>query len=359
MRDGDDEPDEQPQLPEANARSSGQPAPSAFTALSTPTTHPPSGRAAAGVPAGSGGATGRGLGSPRIATIVARWRAAADHWLHLGLTAANKEHGAEAHAGYPPRPRMAHVRRPLRALALSAIYAPAVAIVLVGVLSAAGLAGGVVRLFQLVAARQLDQFGASYDRLDIAGRTGFVSAAFLVLVCALAVVAVGCRGHGWWRLYIIPGVPLSAAAVMIFLFAVRGCEAVVGARLGWTASAWDVLSGIALADAVLVAAHFAGIGAGPIGTRRRHIRGRLRSGREAGGQRSAPARQRLSGGPLPVVRFGPPGGTGAPALIVRLSPAAGDTTSPPEGSPVVESPIAVPPVVAASDSAVPGDALPA
>lgn len=186
-------------------------------------------------------------------------------------------------------------RRWLRRTLLALLYAPTLALLLVGLLAALGWLGGLWHLVSLLVAHQLGQFGSGYTRLDLAGRLGLLSASYLILLCALVVVSVGIRGRRWWRLYLVPGVPLSAAAAIVFLLA----AAAVQSRLGLPDGLWQLLAGLALADAVVVGARIGGIGAGPLGTRRQRLRRRLRPVRDV------PAARRRTTDPLPVIRFGP------------------------------------------------------
>ena len=219
----------------------------------------------------------------------------------------------------------------LRRAALTLIYAPAAAILLAGALAAARLLGDVWRLLRAISTHALTIVPDTYDRLALAARVALVSGAFLALLCALVVVAVGCRGRRWWRLYLIPGVPLTAVAALLFIVAVAWCAAGINQRLGWSSAMWEMLIALALADAVVVAARVGGIGAGPLGTRRARLRGRLGGWRPAGGARTLTARETR---PIPVVRFGPRV-TGVPASESAL-PAEASAPSAPEGVPTAE-----------------------
>lgn len=195
-------------------------------------------------------------------------------------------------------------RRWLRRLLLALIYAPTVALLLIGLLAALGWLSGLWHLVRLLVSHQLDQFGSGYTRLDLAGRLGLLSASYLIVLCALVVVVVGIRGRRWWRLYLVPGVLLSAAAAILFLLAAAAVQALLGLADG----PWRLLVGLALADAVVVGARIGGIGAGPLGTRRQRLRRRLRPVRDV------PAARRRTTDPLPVIRFGPRI-SGAPVAI--------------------------------------------
>lgn len=208
-------------------------------------------------------------------------------------------------------------RRWLERSAIWLMYVPAAAILLAGALAAVGLLGGVWRLERAVATHALASVPDTYDRLALAARVALVSAAFLVLLCALVVVAVGCRGRRWWRLYLIPGVPLSAAAALLFLFVAGWCAAALTEHFGWSAPLWEPLTALALADAVLVAARVGGIGAGPLGTRRALLRERQAALRV----RRLSARQTQ---PLPIVRFGP---RITPIFATDARPVAGATAT--------------------------------
>lgn len=187
-------------------------------------------------------------------------------------------------------------RRWLRRVLLTLIYAPTVALLLVGLLATLGWLSGLWHLVRLLVAHQLGQFDSGYTRLDLAGRLGLLSASYLIMLCALVVVAVGIRGRRWWRLYLVPGVPLSAVAAIVFLLA----GAAVQSRLGLSDGLWHLLMVLALADAMVVGARIGGIGAGPLGTRRQRLRRRLRTA-----QGAPEARRRRTTDPLPVIRFGP------------------------------------------------------
>lgn len=190
------------------------------------------------------------------------------------------------------------------------LYAPAAAILLAGALAALGLLGNLWRLMHAFSTHALTNVPDTYDRLALAARVALVSGAYLALLSALVIVAVGCRGRGWWRLYLIPGVPLSAVAALLFIFAVEWCAAGFNQRLGWPSAVWGTLTTLALGDVVLVAARIGGVGAGPLGTRRARLRGRLRPGRAPELPPERPSRQTR---PIPVVRFGPRD-TGVPVL---------------------------------------------
>lgn len=214
--------------------------------------------------------------------------------------------------------RQYHARRWLRRGLLTPIYAPAAALLLMGATAAVGLLGDLWRLARALTTHALDTVPTTYDRLALAGHVALVSGAFLMLLCALVVVAVGCRGRRWWRLYLIPGVPLSAAAALIFIYAVQWCMLAANLRLGWSAGVWQTLTALALADAVLVAARIGGIGAGPLGTRRARLRSRLR-GAQAARERTSGRPDSRQTRPIPVVRFGPRE-TGVPAPAPDLPP---------------------------------------
>lgn len=213
-------------------------------------------------------------------------------------------------AGAGPRWGLTRLRRmrrwPRRSL-IALIYVPAVALLFVGAAAVVGLLGDLWWLAHAFGTHALDTVPTTYDRLALSGRMGLVSGAFLVLLCALVVVAVGCRGRRRWRLYLIPGVPLSAAAALLFVFAVQWSMLAINQGLGWPRGVWETLTALALADAVLVAARVSGIGAGPLGTRRAYLRNRLRGGHTTGPHLSwRPAlRQSRQTRPIPVVRFGP------------------------------------------------------
>lgn len=206
-----------------------------------------------------------------------------------------------------------HMRRWVRRGLLALVYGPAVVLLLTGAAAAVGVLGDLWRLAHALTTHALDSVPTTYDRLALSGRVALVSGAFLVVLCALVVVAVGCRGRRWWRLYLIPGVPLSAAACLLFIFAVQWCRLGVDQRLGWSSGVWQTLTVLALVDAVLVAARVGGIGAGPLGTRRARLRGRLRTGHTAPHTTGRPvSRRSRETQPIPVVRFGPRV-TGVPA----------------------------------------------
>lgn len=229
--------------------------------------------------------------------------------------------------------RRHHARRWLRRGLLALIYAPAVALLLLGATAAVGLLGDLWRLARALTTHALDTVPTTYDRLALAGRVALVSGAFLMLLCALVVVAVGCRGRRWWRLYLLPGGPLSAAAALIFIYAVQWCMLAANLRLGWSAGVWQTLTALALADAVLVAARIGGIGAGPLGTRRARLRSRLR-GAQAASVRTSGRPDSRQTRPIPVVRFGPRE-TGVPVPAPDL-PAMPDTAPSIPGVPTAE-----------------------
>ncbi len=221
-----------------------------------------------------------------------------------------------------------------RRVALALVYAPAAAIVLVGALAALGLLGDLWRLLRAFSTHALTSVPDTYERLALAARVTLVGGAFLALLCALVVVAVGCRGRRWWRLYLIPGVPLATVTALLFIFAVEWYAAAVNQRLGWPPVVWGSLAVLALGDAVVVAAGVGGIGAGPLGTRRKRLRGRLRTGREPEQPSARPSRQTR---PIPVVRFGPyVTGVPAPESAALASPAGTSVPEAPEGVPTAE-----------------------
>lgn len=209
------------------------------------------------------------------------------------------------------------VGQPLRRAFLAVIYAPAVVVLLLGVAAAVGWLGDLWRLVRALNTHALDTLPTTYDRLALAGRVALVSGAFLMVLCALVVVAAGCRGRRWWRLYLLPGVPLSAAAALTFIFAVQWCMLAANQRLGWPPDMWQTLTALALADAVLVAARVGGIGAGPLGTRRARLRKRLHGGRAAERTSGRPISRQTR--PIPVVRFGPRE-TGVPSPDIAAAP---------------------------------------
>lgn len=224
-----------------------------------------------------------------------------------------------------------HLTRPHRAQCwlrrgfLALIYTPAIGLLLIGTAAAVGWLGDLWRLARALNTHALDTVPTTYDRLALAGRVALVSGAFLMLLCALVVVAVGCRGRRWWRLYLIPSVPLSAAAALIFIYAVQWCMLAANLRLGWPPDVWETLTGLALADAVLVAARVGGIGAGPLGARRARLRSRLSHRSPAGRMSGRPASRQTR--PIPVVRFGPRE-TGIPlpdsAIVPDIAPSIAD-----------------------------------
>lgn len=224
-------------------------------------------------------------------------------------TARSLAHRAGA-AGRAGLPLLRRAGRWLGRGLIALIYAPAVALLLIGAAAAVGLFGGLWRLVRALAARAIDTVPVTYDRLALAGHVAVVGGAFLALLCALVILAVGCRGRRWWRLYLIPGVPLSAATALFFLFAVQWAMLAVNQRLGWPPSMWNALTALALVDAMLVAGRIGGIGAGPLGTRRARLRQRLRN-RWAAGRAGGHADSRQTR-PIPIVRFGPHE-TGVPA----------------------------------------------
>jgi hypothetical protein len=188
---------------------------------------------------------------------------------------------------------------------IAAISTPAAVILLAGVVAAVGVLGDLWGLGHALAAHALGTVPATYGQLATAERVALVSGAFWALVCALVIVAVGCRGRGWWRLYLIPGVLLSAVMTIFFLLAAEWCVAAMNLRLNWPQQVWDAWIALALADGVLVAAGVGGIGAGPLGSRRARMRWRLAKHRASG---TSPRQTQ----PVPVVRFGPRTITGAP-----------------------------------------------
>lgn len=222
-----------------------------------------------------------------------------------GPVAAVADHIKRASATLRQRvSRLHRARRGLLRAFLTLIYAPAVVVLLMGVAAAAGWLGDLWRLVRALNTHVLDTVPTTYDRLALAGHVAVVSGAFLALLSALVIVAVGCRGRRWWRLYLIPGVPLSAGAALILIYVMQWCMLAANQRLGWSPGVWQTLTALALADAVLVAARVGGIGAGPLGTRRTRLRSRLRTGHTTTGH--APGRPvSRQTRPIPVVRFGP------------------------------------------------------
>ena len=225
-------------------------------------------------------------------------------------------------------------RRWLRRAALALLYVPAAVILLLGALAAVALLGDLWRLGSAFSAPALSSVPDTYDRLALSAHVALVGGAYLALLCALVIVTVGCRGRGWWRLYLIPGLPLTAMTALLLVFAVVWCAAAFNSRLGWPPAVWDTLTALVLADAVMVAARVGGIGAGPLGTRRARLRGRLRTGRVP---ENAPVRVSRQTRPIPVVRFGPRI-TGVPMVESATPnlPAYASTPEAPEGLPTAE-----------------------
>ena len=140
------------------------------------------------------------------------------------------------------------------------LLAPLLMVVAVGCWATVAFVRLLLDLGNFFATGQSEHVIASFGALNLLGRTALVCGVYLMLVCALLMLAIGAHQRGWRRIFLPPGFLLCLITGLIFFYALRFAAPVVLSELHWNNRTWLALSAYAIAAAVLLAGYLGGVG---------------------------------------------------------------------------------------------------
>lgn len=140
------------------------------------------------------------------------------------------------------------------------LLAPLLMVVAVGCWATVAFVRLLLDLGNFFATGHSERVIASFGALNLLGRTALICGVYLMLVCALLMLAIGAHQRGWRRIFLPPGFLLCLITGLIFFYALRFAAPVVLSELHWNNRTWLALSAYGIAAAVLLAGYLGGVG---------------------------------------------------------------------------------------------------
>lgn len=205
-------------------------------------------------------------------------------------------------------------------VALAGLLVPPAVFFVSGVWGSVTYVKGVLTLWDEISTWRLADMFASLAAVDTSGGFALAGVSYFALIFSFIVLFGGLLGHRWQRIFVMPGILLCAANVIIFTFAATLSFSVIASHFLLPDWLKYPLIGYVLLNALLLAAMLL-----DVRPSRRHRRGvRHRHHRE-----TIIDEAKVSSKPVPVVRFGPPQPQPETAVSDMLSQPAAVLAPPP------------------------------